>query len=161
MLEGQFIIAILVENRPGVLHKVSNLIRRRNFNIESISAGPTEAKKLVRITLTIKGDEMVRNQVLKQLKKLVEVITASPLQPENTVQRELALVKLHVEGPEERREIMDYTSIFRGRIVDVSKVSVIIEITGDPGKLDAFIDQVSRFGISEVARTGMTALQRG
>lgn len=157
----QFIIAILVENKPGVLHKVSNLIRRRNFNIESISAGLTELKNIVRITLTVKGDKPTRDQIVKQLKKLVEVVYAWPLSPENSVQRELALVKLKVKKSESRREIMDYASIFRGRIIDASKKSVIVEITGDADKVNAFINLVGIFEIAEVARTGMTALQRG
>lgn len=155
------VIASLVEHKPGVLFKVANMFRRRDFNIENITVGPTEKKGIARMTITVKGDEMTRDQVVKQLRKLIEVVHVEVLNPNNLVQRELALIKVRIETPEVRREIMDYTSIFRGRIVDVAPDSVIMEITGTPDKMDAFTSLMSRYGIIELARTGVTALVRG
>lgn len=155
------VIAALVEHKPGVLFKVSNLFRRRGFNIENITVGPIETSDLARMTITVKGDEATRDQVVKQLRKLIEVVHVEVLNPESLVQRELALIKVKVDSPETRREIMDYTSIFRGRVVDVSPESMIVEITGTPDKMDAFINLMLKYGIIEIARTGVTALTRG
>jgi|YelNatPaOPRAMG01_1025707.scaffolds.fasta_scaffold41524_3 acetolactate synthase-1/3 small subunit len=155
------LISTIVEHKPGVLFKVSNMFRRRGFNIESISVGPTEHPDLARMTIMIRGDEKIAGQVVKQLRKLVEVISVQILDEDQTVQRELALVKIRVENPDIRREIMDYTNIFRGRIVDVAPNSLIVEITGTPDKMDAFINLIRRFGILELSRTGITALSRG
>lgn len=155
------LISTIVEHRPGVLFRVSNMFRRRGFNIESISVGPTEHPDLARMTIMVRGDEKTAGQVVKQLRKLIDVIYVQILEEEQTVQRELALVKIRVENPEVRREIMDYTSIFRGRIVDVAPNSLIVEITGTPDKMDAFINLIRRFGILELSRTGVTALPRG
>lgn len=154
-------LAALVENKPGVLYKVANLFRRRDFNIESFSAGPTEKRDITRITVTFTGDEITKDQVIKQLKKLVDVIHVELLNPINTVQRELALIKVSVNTSAVRREIVDYTSIFRSRIVDVSPKSVVIEITGTPSKIDTFINLMVRYGIIEITRTGVTSLKRG
>ena len=155
------IIATLVEHKPGVLFKVANLFRRRDFNIDSITVGQSEQRKLARMTITVKGDESTRQQVVKQLRKLIEVVYVDTLPDNMTVQRELALVKIRVSNAEIRHEIMDYIAVFRGRVVDVSSDSMIIEITGTPDKMDAFIDLVSKYGILEIARTGITALMRG
>jgi acetolactate synthase-1/3 small subunit len=113
------------------------------------------------MTIMIRGDEKIAGQVVKQLRKLVEVISVQILDEDQTVQRELALVKIRVENPDIRREIMDYTNIFRGRIVDIAPNSLIVEITGTPDKMDAFINLIRRFGILELSRTGITALSRG
>ena len=155
------IIAALVEHKPGVLFRVSNMFRRRGFNIDSITVGQSEHKDLARMTITVNGDDTTREQVVKQLRKLVEVVYVDLLPKNNTVQRELVLAKLKVGGAEARREVMDYTGIFRGRVVDVSTESMIVEITGTPDKVDAFIDLVKKYGILEIARTGITALVRG
>lgn len=156
-----YIIATLVENKPGVLFRVSNMFRRRNFNIESITVGPTERKDISRMTIVVGGDEKVVEQVVKQLNKLVEVIKVSILDSENSVSREMALIKVHVANSNARSEIMQYTNIFRGHIVDVSPLSLTIEITGPPDKIDAFIELMRHYGIKEIARTGITALARG
>jgi len=137
------------------------MFSRRGFNIESLSVGETEHRDLARMTITIRGDEATAEQLVKQLGKLIDVINVAMLDPEKTVKRELALVKLKVSSPEDRSTIMDYTNIFRGRIIDVSAGSVIVEITGTPDKMSAFINLTSRFGILEISRTGITALSRG
>ncbi len=160
-MEKKFLISAIVEDKPGVLQRIANLFTRRGFNIDTFSAGETVGQGLVRITVTLKGDEQTAEQLVKQLSKMIDVIYVTTLDPSECVRRELALVKLHVKGPEERSSIMDYTNIFRGRIIDVAPNSVIVEITGTPDKMNAFVDLTSRFGILEIARTGITALSRG
>ena len=159
--EQSHMIAAIVENKPGVLYAVSNLFRRRGFNIESISVGPTEQVDLARMTITIKGDERTVEQMIKQLNKLIDVIKVSTLDPDNIVTREMALIKVHTSGPRTRSDIINYANIFRARVVDVSSESLMVEITGDSEKISAFINLMKTFGVKEVARTGVTALSRG
>jgi acetolactate synthase-1/3 small subunit len=161
MKEQTQIIATIVEHKPGVLYEVANMFRRRNFNIESISVGPIEPADLARMTLTVKGDEKTIEQVIKQMNKLVHVIKVSILEPATTVQREMALIKVHTSDSKTRSEVIQYADIFRGRIVDVASTSLTIEVTGNAEKIDAFIDLTRIYGIKEVARTGITALARG
>jgi len=156
-----YIIAIIVEHKAGVLYEVSNMFRRRGFNIESISVGPIEQKDLARMTITVNGDERTIEQVIKQLNKLINVIKVSILDPKTTVVREMALIKVHVADSKARSDIIQYADIFRGHIVDISHDSVMVEVTGDSEKIDAFIELVVPFGIREVGRTGITALARG
>jgi acetolactate synthase-1/3 small subunit len=137
------------------------MFRRRGFNIESISVGPTENKGNARMTITVGGDEKVVEQLVKQLNKLVDVIKVSRLDLKSTVVRELALVKVHIPNSNVRADVMQYANIFRSRIVDVCPESITVEITGTPDKIDAFIDLMQDFGIKELARTGVTALSRG
>ncbi len=155
------IIAVLVENKPGVLHSVSNMFRRRDFNIESISVGLAEQKGLSRMTIGVKGDDKTIDQVVKQLKKIIDVVKVKQLEPKATVIRELALVKVFVPDGRVRAEIINFTDVFRGRIVDVASDSLTIEITGSPDKIDAYLNLMNNFGILELARTGITALSRG
>ena len=155
------VVSAIVENKPGVLHSVANLFRRRNFNIESITVGPTETKDLSRITITVNADEKTLDQVVKQLDKLVDVVGVAELDQNSTVTRELALVKINVPTTKERSDIISCVQVFRGRIVDVSPESVIVEITGTSDKIDAFLNLMKTFGIIELARTGITALSRG
>jgi len=159
--ERTHIIAAIVEHKPGVLYKVSNMFRRRNFNIESISVGPIEPRDLARMTITVRGDEKTVEQVIKQLAKLIDVIKVSRLDPDRTVQRELALIKVYSPDTRSRSDIVNYINIFRARVVDVSTESLIVEITGDSEKIDAFIELMKPFGVKEIARTGITALSRG
>ena len=159
--EQTHIIAAIVEHKPGVLYRVSNMFRRRNFNIESISVGPIEPRDLARMTITVRGDEKVVEQMIKHLAKLIDVVKVSRLHPENTVSRELALIKVYSPDTRARSDIINYVNIFRASIVDVSTDSMIIEITGDSDKLDAFIELMKPFGVKEIARTGITALSRG
>lgn len=155
------ILVALVEDRPGVMQRVSGLFRKRNFNIDSITVGHSEKKGISRITLTVAGDEKILEQVIKQLNKLIEVIKVTKLEGENSVTRELALIKIKVKNEAARADIVQYTNIFRGRIVDVRKDSMIVEITGDRAKLNAFIESVESFGVIELAKTGVTAMTRG
>jgi len=155
------VIACLVENKPGVLYEVANMFRRRNFNIDSISVGAVEQRDVARMTIAVKGDEWTVEQVIKQLNKLVNVIKVSALDPQDSVVREMALVKVHTPDANARTEVIQYTNIFRGQIIDVATDSVIVEITGDTDKIDAFIELARPFGLKELARTGITALARG
>ncbi len=160
-MEKSFLISTIVENKPGVLHKIANMFSRRGFNIESLSVGETVGQDLARMTIIIKGDEATAEQLIRQLGKLIDVINVTLLDPNGSVERELALIKLKLNRTEDRVTIMDYTNIFRGRIIDVATDSVVVEITGTPNKMNAFINLTSRFGILEIARTGITALSRG
>ena len=155
----RFTIAVLVENKPGVLARGASLFRRRGFNIESLTVGTTEREDLSRMTIVVNGDEKVLEQVTKQLNKLIEVIKVSDV-TKDSVERELCLIRVNAP-PEKRGEIIELTNIFRGRIVDVAKDSFIVEITGDEDKINAFIDLMRAYGIKEVARTGKVAMVRG
>jgi len=155
------VIAALVENKPGVLHSVANMFRRRDFNIESITVGLTEQKDLSRMTITVKGDEKTLEQVVKQMNKLIDVVKVSRLEPENIVTRELALIKVNVPDNKSRSDVINCVDVFRGRVVDVSPETLTIEITGTPDKIDAFLNLMKTYGIMELARTGLTALSRG
>jgi len=155
------VIAALVENKPGVLHSVSNMFRRRGFNIESITVGHTERKGLTRMTITTSGDEKTLEQITKQLNKLIDVVKVNQLEPESIVTRELALVKVNVPDVKSRSDIINCVEVFRGRVVDFSPESLMVEITGTPDKIDAFLNLMKTYGIAELARTGLTALSRG
>jgi acetolactate synthase-1/3 small subunit len=155
------VIAALVENKPGVLHSVSNMFRRRGFNIESITVGRTEQEDLSRMTITVKGDEKTLEQIVKQMNKLIDVVKVSQLEPENIVTRELALIKVNVPDNKSRSDVINCVDVFRGRVVDVSPEALTIEITGTPDKIDAFLNLMRTYGIMELARTGLTALARG
>jgi acetolactate synthase-1/3 small subunit len=161
MKEQNHIISAIVEHKPGVLYMVSNMFRRRGFNIESISVGPTEQGDLARMTITVKGDERTVEQVVKQMNKLIDVIKVSRLDPANIVTRELALIKVRATNTKARSDVINYADIFRARVVDVSSESLMVEITGTSDKIDAFLDLMKSFGVKEVARTGITALSRG
>jgi len=152
-------IAALVENKPGVLARVASLFRRRSFNIDSLAVGTTEREDISRMTIVIKGDDRTVEQVIKQLNKLVEVIKVSDLTT-NSVDRELAMVKV-AATTETRGEIIEIANIFRARIVDVARESMIIEITGDEEKVNAFVDLMRQYGIKELARTGKISMARG
>ena len=155
------VIAALVENKPGVLHSVSNMFRRRDFNIESITVGGTEQEDLSRMTITVNGDEKTLEQVVKQMSKLIDVVKVSRLEPENIVTRELALIKVNIPDNKSRSDVINCVEVFRGRVVDVSPESLTMEITGTPDKIDAFLNLMKTYGVMELARTGLTALSRG
>jgi len=155
------VISVLVENKPGVLHAIANLFRRRNFNIESITVGPTQQQDISRMTITINGDEKTIDQVVKQVAKLIDVLKVNELSQGNFVMRELALIKVNVPSPKERSDIINCVDVFRGRVIDVSTDSLTVEITGSPDKIDAFLNLMKTFGVIELARTGITALARG
>ena len=154
------ILSILVENKPGVLTRIAGLFARRGFNIDTLAVGPTDDPTLSRITLTLDGAMHPIDQVTKQLHKLVNVIKIRDLEPVDTVARELALFKVSVDGAS-RGEVMQMVEIFRGRIIDVSKRSLIVEVTGSLDKIEAFERMVRPFGLIEMARTGEIAISRG
>ena len=155
------ILSILVENKPGVLTRIAGLFARRGFNIDTLAVGPTDDPTLSRVTLTVDGALHPIDQVTKQLHKLVNVIKIRDLEPEETVARELALFKISSHDGETRAQIMQYTDIFRGKVVDVSKRSVTIEVTGTDDKIEAFEEMVRPFGLIEMVRTGEIAVSRG
>ena len=155
------VIAAIVENKPGVLHCIANMFRRRGFNIESITVGHTEEKGLARMTITLSGDDKTIEQVVKQMNKLIDVIKVNYLEKENMVARELALVKVEIVDSKTRSDAINCVEVFRGRVVDVSPKSLTIEITGTSDKIDAFLNLMRTYGIKELARTGLTALSRG
>jgi acetolactate synthase-1/3 small subunit len=159
--EKTTVIAALVENKPGVLHSVANMFRRRDFNIESITVGGTEQEDLSRMTITVKGDEKTLEQVVKQMSKLIDVVKVGRLEPENIVTRELALIKVNVPDTRNRSDVINCVEVFRGRVVDVAPEALTIEITGTPDKIDAFLNLMKTYGVMELARTGLTALSRG
>ena len=154
------ILSLLVENKPGVLARIAGLFARRGFNIDSLAVGPTADATLSRITLTVDGAAQPIDQVTKQLHKLVNVIKIRDLEPEETVARELALFKISADG-DRRAQIMQFTDIFRGRIVDVSRRSLTVEVTGTDDKIEAFEALVRPFGLIEMVRTGEIAISRG
>ena len=154
------VLSLLVENTPGVLARISGLFARRGFNIDSLAVGPTDDDSLSRITLTVDGANHPIDQVTKQLHKLVNVIKIRDLEPEESVARELALFKISADG-DSRGQIMEYTDIFRGRIVDVSKRSMTVEVTGGDDKIEAFERAIRPFGLIEMVRTGEIAVSRG
>src|SRR3954463_7822981 len=154
------ILSILVENKPGVLTRIAGLFARRGFNIDTLAVGPTDDPTLSRITLTLDGAMHPIDQVTKQLHKLVTVIKTRDLEPTETVARELALFKISADGAS-RAEVMQMVEIFRGKIIDVAKRSVIVEVTGSWEKIEAFERMVRPFGLIEMARTGEIAISRG
>jgi acetolactate synthase I/III small subunit len=154
------IISVLVENRAGVLAKISGLFSRRGFNIESLAVGPTENEKTSRITMEVEAEEQSIEQVIKQLYKLINVIKIKELDPKNIVERELVLIKVNADS-KVRPEILEIVSIFRANIVDVGKKTLIIEITGSTSKIKALEDLLKPFGILELVRTGKIACTRG
>jgi len=154
------ILAVLVENHPGVLTRVAALIRRRNFNIESLAVGVTDNPDISRITLVVDGDEAQLLQVSRQLAKLIEVIRVIDLEAGNSVVRELALVKV-LADPDRRPQVLQLAGVFRANVLDVSPSALTIEVTGTHDKVEALISLAREFGIQEIVRTGVIALQRG
>jgi len=153
------ILGVLVANQPGVLSKVAGLFSRRAFNIESLAVGVTEDPNISRMTIVVDGDEKVIEQVAKQLNKLIDVIKVADI-AEDSVTRELALIKVQAD-PGNRNEIIQIVNVFRAQVVDISKDSMIIEITGDEKKIDALQEMLKDFGIKEMVRTGIIAVDRG
>jgi acetolactate synthase I/III small subunit len=154
-------LSILVENKPGVLTRIAGLFARRGFNIDTLSVGPTDDERFSRMTLTLDGALHPIEQVTKQLHKLVNVLKIRDLEPGEAVARELALFKVAVDGGAQRAELMQLVEIFRGRVVDVGKRSVVVELTGTAEKVESFEAMVRPFGLVEMMRTGEIALSRG
>ncbi len=154
------LLSVLVENRPGVLNRVASMIRRRGFNIDALSVGPTEDEFVSRMTIAVHVGKQQATQATKQLAKLIDVITIDDITGLRNVSHELLLIRMHAP-PERRREILEVVEIFRGRVVDVASSSVIVEVTGSSEKIENFIDLMRPYGIKEVARSGAVALVRG
>jgi acetolactate synthase-1/3 small subunit len=154
------ILSILVENKPGVLTRITGLFARRGFNIDTLAVGPTDDDSVSRITLTLDGAVHPIDQVTKQLHKLINVLKIRDLEPRETLSRELALFKIAADGAS-RGEAMQICEIFRAKIVDVTKRSLIVEVTGTNEKVEAFERLIRPFGLIEMARTGEIAIARG
>lgn len=152
-------ISVLVENHFGVLARVSGLFSARGYNIDSLCVGETEDPSVSRMTVVVHGDDTVLEQISKQLEKLIDVIEVTDLTERNFVERELVMVRVGVTG-EQRGEAIEIASIFRAKVVDVSASSLIFEITGSEGKVEAFIDMIRPFGIQALVRTGEIAIAR-
>lgn len=155
------VLSILVENRPGVLARVAGLFSRRGYNIDSLAVGPTIEPDVSRMTIVVKGDDIILEQITKQLNKLIDVIKIIDLtSSQEFVERELVLIKVS-SSSQSRSEILEIANIFRAKVVDVATKSLTLEITGGEGKSEALIDLLKKFGIVEIARTGKIALPRG
>ncbi len=153
-------LVALMEDRPGVLTRVASLFRRRNFNIESLAVGHTEIPHISRMTLVVDGSTSTVEQVTKQLYKLVNIRKVSDVTEDATVDRELALIKVSAK-PGNRTEIMQMVDVFRGKIVDVSPSSLMVEVTGDENKIESFVALLRPYGIKEMVRTGRVSMIRG
>ncbi len=153
-------IAVHVENKFGVLSRVAGLFSARGYNIESLSVGETLDPSISRMTLVVRGDEFVIEQVTKQLHKLIDVIKVTDLTDEDHVERELMLLRVNAE-PQHREEILRTVDIFRAKVVDVTPTSFVLEATGDEGKLEALVELLRPMGIQELVRTGKVAIARG
>jgi acetolactate synthase-1/3 small subunit len=160
LMGRKHVLSILVENEPGVLARISGLFARRGYNINTLAVGPTDDDAISRITLTIDGAEHPIDQVTKQLHKLVHVLKIRDLEPAETVARELALFKIDADA-HTRQEISQLSEIFHGRVVDVARKSITVEVTGSEEKIEAFESLVRPFGLIEMVRTGEIAVQRG
>ncbi len=154
------IITLTVRNELGVLARIANLIAGKGYNIEGLSVGETHEKGISRMTLEVIGDDVVIDQVVKQLRKLIDTIKVKDLTDTPHVERELALIKVHTATPRARDEVLRLVEIFRCRIVDVSPETYTVEVTGTEDKVNAFIELVKPFGIKEMARTGKIAMKR-
>ncbi len=159
-LQQQHTITVLVENNPGVLARVAGLFARRGFNIESLAVSVSDRPEISRMTIVVNGDLRVLEQITKQLNKLVEVIKVVDYAETAAIERELALIKVNAEA-HHRGEIMQIVEIFRGRIIDMSEKTFVIEVTGSTDKLDKIIHLLDAYGIREMVRTGIIAMARG
>ena len=155
----RFVIAVYVENKYGVLARVAGLFMRRGFNIDSLTVGETEDPAHSRITLTMAGDDNDRDQLVTQLQKLHNVKNVKPLEASSMVEREIMLIKLK-NTPENRSEVMAAAEIYRAKIIDYNPNTLCVEVTGEPSKLNAFIEVMKPIGIIELCRTGAVALER-
>ena len=156
----QRVFSLLVDNNPGVLSRISGLFSRRGYSIDSITAGVTADPRFTRITIVSSGDELILSQIEKQVRKLEDIIEIKVLEPSDSVYRELIMVKVKA-NKSERSEIISVADIFRAKIVDVEKDSLMVELTGTQSKLDAFLNLLGGYDILELARTGITGLNRG
>ncbi len=159
-MEQLKVLSILVDNRAGVLSRVSGLFSRRGYNIDSLTVGVTADPRYSRMTVAVRGDDQIIDQIRKQVSKLVDVIDIKVLSDTESVSRELILVKVRATE-QQRQDVISITNIFRANIIDVSSDSLIVELTGGESKLNAFIGLLRNYEILELARTGITGLSRG
>ncbi|EYT52245.1 acetolactate synthase [Leucobacter sp. UCD-THU] len=157
---SRHVLSLLVEDKPGLLTRVAGLFARRGFNIESLAVGPTEMRGLSRITVVVDEDETLLEQVTKQLNKLVNVIKIVELDESTSVQREHVLIKVRADN-QSRSHVLEAVNLFRARVVDVVPDALTIEVTGDTGKIDAFLKVLEPYGIKEIAQSGLIAMGRG
>ncbi|MBR6385558.1 MAG: acetolactate synthase small subunit [Ruminococcus sp.] len=157
---NQYVIGVIVSNVTGVLSRVSGMFTRRGFNIDCLTVGETESAGFSRITVAFHGDDEVKERILKQLEKLHDVKEVEVLEKNDTVIRELLLLKVR-NSPSTRQDIMAAVEIFRSKIVDYSTTALVCELTGETSKIDAFIELMKTYGIMEMCRTGMVAIERG
>ncbi len=160
MSNTSYVIAVYVENKSGVLMRVTSMFNRRGFNIDTLTVGETESPEFSRITLTFSGDEDDLNQLVSQLKKLYNVKKVEVISGDIGIRRELMLIKVR-NSSETRADLRDAVDVYKAKIVDYSADAMCLEITGDTTKIDAFIDNMKPFGIIEMCRTGIVALERG
>ncbi len=153
-------LSVLVNNHMGVLSRVAGLFSRRGYNIESLSVGETENKEVSRMTIMVDCEDEIFIQIKNQLQKLMDVLTISDLAEDQSIRRELALIKIDA-SLEKRSQILEIINIFRAHVIDVTKTSLVLEITGDHSKVSAIISMLDQYGIKEVIRTGITAIARG
>jgi acetolactate synthase I/III small subunit len=153
-------LAVLVENKPGVLVRVAGLFSRRGFNIESLTVGRTENHDVSRMTIQVEGDDRLIEQVTKQLHKLIDVIKISDISKEEYVDRDLVMIKVNTD-PGQRVEILQMAGVFRARVVDLGRKTITLECTGNEGKINAFEESMRPYGIKELVRTGKIAMLRG
>ncbi len=159
-MESKKVLSILVENTPGLTSRISGLFSRRGYNIDSFSAGVTADPRYTRVTIVTHGDEMILEQIEKQVSKLTEVVDLKVLEHGSSVKRELMLVKISARNSD-RQDVLTIVEIFHGKVVDVTHDSMILELTGNQDKLEAFLDMLGDYDILELARTGVTGLTRG
>ena len=160
MKNDQFVIAVYVDNKFGVLTRVTSMFTRRGFNIDSLTVGETESPEYSRITLTMSGDGYAKTQMLNQLRQLYNVKKVELLEPGNSISRELLLIKVK-NHQETRQDVLTAVNVYRGSIIDYSMEAMTIEMTGDPSKIDAFIELLKPYTIIELCRTGLVSMERG
>ena len=157
---SKYVIAVYVDNKPGVLTRVSSMFTRRAFNIDTLTVGEIENPAYSRITISLSGDEYTKNQIVAQLHKLHNVQKVKVLEDESTMKRELMIIKMK-NNPHNRAEIMAAAEVYKGKIIDYSVSTISVEVTGEPVKIDAFIELMKPLGILEMCRTGIVAIERG
>ena len=160
MKQGKFVIAVYVDNKYGVLTRVTSMFTRRGFNIDALTVGETESPEYSRITISLSGDGYAREQLINQMKKLFNVKKVEVLEDSECIKRELMLIKIY-NRPENRADIHFAVDAYRAKVVDYTTDGMCIEVTGDPSKIDAFVELMRDFEITEICRTGIVALDRG
>ena len=159
--QRKHVIAMLVDDQPGVLTRIAGMFARRGFNIDTITVGKTTKTGISKMVITVIGDDDTLEQVEKQVNKLIDTIKVTEMPEDKSVIRELCLLKIAIPNKKAKEEILRYTKIYKTKIVDITQKSVTAELIGEPAKIDAFIDLMKQFGVKEVSRTGVTAVSRG